>query len=188
MKKLYLIITILLIVHYSSFGQSLLGNGTFSINGNISFTSYHDNGADNNRTVFIFNPSFDYFVVDNLSLGVTININNISFGEYNNFSWGIGPSLRYYFRAAENIRPFAGFGYSYATEDATISAEDIKYNNIILNGGIDYFLTDNVALETIFSYTFTNIKLPDEYRTFYSDSDISRRSISMGLGINIFLR
>ena len=92
MKKLFLIVGILLIVHYSSFGQPLLGNGTFSINGNISFTSYYDKDADNDRTVFIFNPSFDYFILDNLSLGLTINFNNISFYEYNNSSLGIGPS------------------------------------------------------------------------------------------------
>ena len=188
MKKLYLVSAILLLLNFLTFGQSLLGQGTFSINGNISFTSYYEKNSENDRTIFIFNPSFDYFLIDNLSLGLTFNFSNISLGENSSSSWGIGPSLRYYFLAAENIRPFTGVGYSYATENTPVSNKDIKYNNIILNAGIDYFLTDNVALETILSYTFINMKLPDEYSNYYSDLDVSRRSISVGLGINIFLR
>ena len=188
MKRLYLVFAMTLLVHFLAFGQSLLEQGTFSINGNISFTSYYEKNSENNSTVFIFNPSFDYFLIDNLSIGLTLNFRNTSLGEYSNSNWGIGPSLRYYFNAGKSIKPFTGVGYSYATENATYSMEDFKYNNIILNAGVDYFLTDNVALETIISYTFINLKLPNDYRTYYQELDVTRKSLSVGLGVNIFLR
>jgi outer membrane protein W len=95
--------------------------------------------------------------------------------------------MRYYFNV-QSIKPFVGVGYSFANENSSLSDEDIKHNNIILNVGADYFLTDNIALETILGYTFMNIKYPKEYNLYYSDLETSRKSLSIGIGINVFLR
>lgn len=81
-----------------------------------------------------------------------------------------------------------GIGYSFTQQNTSISDDDIKQNNIILNLGADYFLTNDVALETIVSYTFMNFKFPPSYNTFYSESEMQRKSLSIGIGVNIFLR
>jgi outer membrane protein len=165
-----------------SSAQSVIERGTFSINGNISFTSNQEETSDLNSTLFIFNPRFDYFIIDNLSLGLSLNYQHSSFSNFSSSRKGIGPSLRYYFNMPA-VKPFLGVGYAYADDNTSII-----YNNMIMNAGVDYFLTDDVAIETILSYTISNVKYPQDYEMFYSDLKTTRKSLSIGLGINIFLR
>ncbi len=182
MKTSIIFIFIFLIFSNLSLGQSPIEKGTFSLNGNISFTSNYEEDDFFNSTIFIFNPRFDYFIINNLSLGLSLYFKNSSFAGTSSSSKGIGPSIRYYFDVL-NIKPFVGAGYSYADDNTSII-----YNNAILNLGVDYFLTDNVALETVLSYTFMDIKYPDVYQTYYPDLKSSRKSLSIGLGVNVFLR
>jgi len=187
MKNLFVLFSILFLLTSFTFGQSEIKQGTFSLNGSISYTSNYEESSDMDNSTFIFNPRFDFFVIDNLSFGLMLNYQNISFFGKNNSSWGIGPSARYYFNF-ENVKPFAGLGYSYSTENSSLSNDDIINNNIILSVGVDYFLTENVAIETIINYSFINMKLPEAYSSYYSDLNVSRKSLAIGLGINVFLR
>jgi outer membrane protein W len=171
----------------SAYSQSDLKSGTFSINGTISYTSNYEESSDMDNSTFIFNPRFDYFIINNFSLGLMLNYQNNSFFGHNNSSWGIGPSARYYF-TFDKIKPFVGAGYSYASENSTLTSDDIINNNIILTLGVDYFLTENVALETTVNYTFMNMKFPDVYSAYYNDLNVSRKSLSVGIGVNVFLR
>lgn len=187
MKNLFVVFLGLFLLTSFTFSQSELKQSTFSINGTISYTSNYEESSEMDYSTFIFDPRFDFFVMDNFSLGLMLNYQNNSFFGNNNSSWGIGPSARYYFNF-DRIKPFAGIGYSYVTENAIYSNDDIINNNIILNLGVDYFLTEDVALETIIKYTFINSKLPDEYSAFYSDLNVSKQSLSIGLGVNVFIR
>jgi len=177
------------IIYFSSYTycQSAIEKGTFSVNGNISFVSNYEEDNILNSTIFIFNPGFDYFIIDNLSIGIKVNYQNISYGISDNSSWGIGPSARYYFDV-QHIKPFLGIGYSFTQQNAAIPKNKIKQNNLILSLGADYFLTSNVALETLVSYSFENIKLPQSYNAFYSKLERQRKSLSIGIGINVFIR
>ena len=186
MKTSIILIALVLFIPNLIWSQTSIEKGTFSLGGNISFTSNYEETSDLNSTIFIFNPRFDYFIINNLSLGIMINYQNTSFVGQNNSSWGIGPSARYYFEV-QTIKPFLGIGYSFAQQDASLSDDKIKQNNIILNLGADYFLTNDVTLETIISYTFMNIKYPQFYSTYYSDLKTQRKALSIGLGVNVFL-
>lgn len=185
MKASLILIIIFIFISNLSWSQSTIEKGTISLNGNISFTSNYEEGDGLNSTIFIFNPRFDYFIIDNLSLGLMLNYQNISFGPSDNSSWGIGPSARYYFDV-QVVKPFLGIGYSFAQQNLS-NDDNIKQNNIILNLGADYFLTNDVALETIISYTFMNYKYPQSYNTFYSDLEGQRKTLSIGLGVNVFI-
>ena len=187
MKKFFVLFSVLFALTGFTFSQSEIKQGTFSLNGTISYTSNYEESSEMDNSTFIFNPRFDFFVIDNLSFGLMLNYQNISFFGKNNDSWGIGPSARYYLNF-EHLKPFVGIGYTYATEDASISNDDIINNNIILSVGVDYFLTENVAIETSINYSFINMKLPDAYNTYYTDLNVSRKSLAIGLGINVFLR
>lgn len=187
MKVSIIFIVLFLFISNLSWGQTSIEKGTISLNGSISFTSNYEEGDGINSTIFIFNPRFDYFIIDNLSIGLMLNYQNTSFVGRDNSSWGIGPSARYYFDV-QLIKPFLGIGYSVAQQNTSISDDKIKQNNIILNLGADYFLTNDVALETIVSYTFMNIKYPQSYNVFYSDLERQRKVLSIGIGVNVFIR
>ena len=186
MKASIIFIVVFLFIPNLTWSQSSIQKGTFSLGGNISFTSNYEESSDLNSTIFIFNPRFDYFVINNLSFGLMLNFQNTSFAGHNNSSWGIGPWARYYFEV-QPIKPFLGIGYSFAQQNSSISDDKIKQNNIILSLGADYFLTNDVALETIISYTFMNIKYPQSYSIYYSDLKTQRKALSIGLGVNVFL-
>ncbi len=187
MKKTSLLIILFLLFFGISFGQNIsLQKGTFSINGNISFTSSYPESSELNSSTFQFNPRFDYFVVNNFSLGVMIDYKYHTFAGRNNSSWGIGPSLRYYINF-DNIKPFAGAGYSYSYEGFFNSDDYNQYSNIILSIGTDYFINNNVALETVLNYTNSHIKNSNK-SLIYSDPDATVNSLSIGVGINFFFR
>lgn len=80
MKASIILTAIFLFISSLSWCQSSIEKGTISLNGNISFTSNYEEDADLNSTIFIFNPRFDYFIIDNLSLGIMLNYQNTSFG------------------------------------------------------------------------------------------------------------
>lgn len=166
-------------------GQSLIGKGTYSINGTVSFISYYDENSKFNSSVFIMSPGCDYFIIDNLSLGLKLNIQNESYGGTSYMNWGIGPSARYYM-SDKIFKPFLLVSYSYGQQNTSMSDDDIKLSDITFGVGGDYFLTDNVAIETLVSYTFTNITFPERMHPYYNDSQ--RKTLAIGIGVNVFLR
>lgn len=185
MKTSAILAILILFFSITSAGQSLIGKGTYSINGTVSFISYYNENSDFNSSVFIFSPGFDYFIIDNLSLGIKLSIQNETYGGTSNLNWGIGPSARYYL-TDKIFKPFLLVSYSYAQQNTSLSGEDIKLSNIAFGLGGDYFLSDNVALETLVSYTFTNTIFPERLHPYYNDSEM--KTLSIGIGVNVFLR
>lgn len=177
----------LLITGLSS-GQNLTGQGTYSINGTISFTSYSQEGVDKNTSVFNFSPGVDYFIIDNFSLGLSVSLQDVNYGGSSTTSWAVGPSARFYL-GKEPAKPFFMIGYAYGKQSASTSSDDITESDIKLGAGFDYFLTDNVALETIVSYTFMNIKYPSTNSyIIVSSREVKSRALAIGIGVNVFLR
>lgn len=171
-----------------SSGQNLTGKGTYSINGTISFTSYSEEGVSNNTSLFNFSPGADYFIVDNFSLGLRVNLQDVKYGGSSTTSWSLGPSARFYL-GKEPAKPFFMLGYAYGKQSSSVSSDEITESDIKLGAGFDYFLTDNVALEAIASYTFMNIKYPST-NTYYlaASREVNSKALAVGIGINVFLR
>jgi outer membrane protein W len=186
MKTSIICMVLVLSLTVLSNGQNLTGKGTFSINGTISFTSTSQENVDNNTSVLILNPGVDYFIIDNFSLGLALSIQDISYGSSSNTTWGVGPSARYYLNE-EKAKPFLLIAYSYAKQNSSGSNNDITQNNIQLGVGMDYFISDNVAVESLVSYTFINIKYPAVY-SYYSIQETKAKALAIGIGLNVFLR
>ncbi len=170
-------------------GQNLTGRGTYSINGTLSFASYSHEGVDNNTTILNFNPGVDYFIIDNFSLGLGVSIQEVSYSGSSNTTWAVGPSARFYL-GKEHAKPFFLIGYAYGKQNSSISTGDISESDIKLGAGMDYFLTDNVAVESVVSYTFINLTYPSEYSLFYVMPSHEEKSkvLAIGIGVNVFLR
>ncbi len=184
MKSAVLFVFLLLSV--SIMAQSPISKGTFNLNGNLSFSSQSYDEGDVNRNVLSLNPQVGYFFYDNISLSLSMNYDRISLGDASNTNWGIGPNLRYYFDL-EKVKPFFSLGYFYT--ETTTSGNDNKWkgSQLSFGCGLDYFISKNVALESIVSYNINNDTLPDSYKSLYKSLEQKSYIFKIGVGINFFL-
>ena len=90
MKKI--IIISLFIFSSALLAQSPLVKGTYSIGGNISFSSSSEDGEDNSSSIFNVAPKIGYFFIDNIYTGSSLLYNYYSRGEHSNSTYGISNS------------------------------------------------------------------------------------------------
>ena len=169
------------------YSQVALKKGVYSLGGSIEYNSSKNTLNDLSETTvksssFAFQPSFSYFVIDNLSIGASVSFLyyeiEMSSSVYNYDSkardrqFGIGPSIRYYFET-NNIVPFLGIADSYSKD---IDSEQ-EGNAFSISGGFDYFLSNSVGLEPYLSYSIVHFTKPDQ----------KTNSFSIGLRINYFI-
>lgn len=174
-----------LFMSFSMLAQSPISKGTINLNGNLSFSSQSYENSDPTLSILSINPQASYFLVDNLSLGLAVNYERRSIGA-SSTNYGIGPNLRYYF-ILEKFYPFISLGYSYTKSFNSSNDDMFNGNQYIISGGVAYFLTKSVALETAISYRIDRKTLPDSYKSYYKDLDIKSNIIMFGVGINIFI-
>ncbi len=143
--------------------QNILPAKTINLNGSLSFSTESSNDGCDRGNVLSLNPQFGYFFIDNLSLSV--NFDRISVGGVSSTNWGIGPSLRYYLPLDKAI-PFLSLGYNYTRSSYSSLNNNITGNAFLISGGVDYFLAKNAAIETIITYSHTNLNLPSSFGLF----------------------
>ena len=187
-SKKVLSITIFLLFNSFMFSQPALKKGVYYLGGSIEFTTSKNTMNESfgftstvKETYLLFQPSFSYFIIDNLSIGTSVlyfyEETEISYQSSNNQKsiyrqLGIGPSIRYYF-GGNNIVPFVGVGDSYSK---SIDSEQ-ENNMFTITGGIDYFLSKSIGLEPFLSYSIIHYTKPDQ----------SINNFSIGLRINYFI-
>lgn len=166
--------------------QTPMEKGTISLNGSLSYSSQSYEGSDDNRNILMLNPQAGYFIAENFSLGLSLSYINYSLGSASSTEWGIGPNLRYYL-PAEKVKPFFSLGYGYTKSSNSTNDDKWIGTQFIITAGLDYFMTENVALETIMSYSFNNERLPDSYKSFYKNLDQKSTTLLIGIGLNYFI-
>jgi len=187
-SKMFLLLIITLLLSNSLlYSQAALKKGVYYLGGSIEYLNSKNTvddtyGTTTKSSYFRFQPSFSYFVIDNLSIGGTISYfyyeSEVSSSPYyiNGKSifreFGIGPSIRYYF-GTSTIVPFLGVGDVYSKD---IDSEQ-ESNTFSISGGFDYFLSNSIGLEPFLSYSIIHYNKPDQ----------SISSFSIGLRINYFI-
>lgn len=128
--------------------------GNMMIGGSFSFSSTtQETGNDDIKSSsFGVNPTFGYFVSDNLAVGV-----NVGFGSYNynnddkQTNLNFGPFVRYYKFIAEEKFAFvadAGFNIGSGTYDSNLLGERKFSNfNIYVSPGFAYFFSPKWSLD-----------------------------------------
>lgn len=165
------------------FAQDALKKGVYNLGGSISYSNSKDTSPGTTVKQFSFSiaPELNYFVIDNLLVGGNITFQyfeyEFSSGNYIynkdvEHIYGIGPSIRYYF-AGSDIIPFIGASASYLT----INNSDFEAKSFTATAGINYFLSNSVALEPFLSYTTRSISSQDE----------TTNTFSIGVRINYFI-
>lgn len=179
--------TVILVLLFTSisFSQSPTSQGTINLNGTLSFSTQYSNDINDGRSILSINPQIGYFIIDNLSGGVSLNFNRISVSWNKLTDWSIGPAARYYF-PLEQLYPFIGVGFNYFESFNANSDDLIKGNSIVFSLGLDHFLTTNVAIETVLNYSIEATTYPPS-TIFYVNRTAKRNLFFIGVGINFFL-
>jgi hypothetical protein len=153
MKRILFIM--MLFVSSSIFSQQGLMKGSYTVGGNISYTSMSMEDESNNRNFFVFAPTLGYFFVNHLYLGLGLTYIYQSHGDFSNNTFGFGPSARYYFTLGK-FNPFIGCNYSYNkiidSDDRTTTSK-----TFVASGGSLYFVTECFAMQVSVNYSFNNI-------------------------------
>lgn len=196
--KSFKVIAVLILVFFSGstlFSQSAIKKGNYTLSGSVSY-SYSKNTIDNESSDYTlkaynfgFSPAFGFFISDNLLVGgnISFNYNELnSISTYRNIfgtpvtlenksirrHFALGPEIRYYFTSL-SFFPFLEIAYNYSKELATD-----QYGHIFnFTGGINYFISNSVALEPFIGYSIGKYKNPDQ--------DLN--TFSIGIRVNYFI-
>ena len=152
--------------------QTNKGNFIVAGSSNLSFDlgkeKYKSEGTTEDWYSFFnlnFQPMAGYFFIDNLSAGLFIDLSIYSEKDaedddkYTETTFAIGPFARYYAFTSKYFKPFVhgqvGFGF-YRDKEKYSGGSDYTYKEgyftYLLGVGADYFLNDNVAIETLIGF------------------------------------
>lgn len=126
--------------------------GDIFLEGNIGFNSSNDKNTDEKFSGFNISPKMGYLISEDLAIGGELSfmsskseVAGVDTGDYSAF--GVGVFARYYFLdLGERFKTFTEFGVGYNSQNDKIS--DSKFNTINagLDLGINYFVTEKIAL------------------------------------------
>jgi hypothetical protein len=124
-------------------------SGIFGAKGQVAISSdaglYIENtstsGDDEapSSTTLQLRPAFDYFVIDNLSLGGFLGIDYSSVSDSHSTTWAIGPRIGYNIPVSPRFSIWPKLGFSFASTSQTIDADppnddlSVSSTNLALN-------------------------------------------------------
>jgi outer membrane protein len=172
-------------------GNVLIGGGT---NMNLSFMNSKwktddISGDAGKATNLELTPQIGYFVSDGLALGVQLPISysaeeDESNEKFSTTSLAFVPFIRYYFGTGI-VKPYIHGGLGFGTLNMKYkpnfgSTESMSAGMFLfeMGGGLNYFISDNVALDFGLGYAYASAKP-------YEDNNVNYRNISAGVGITL---
>jgi outer membrane protein len=204
MKKERLILSVILCLSFSIFGQTEKGN--FYIGGGSDFRFYkiengsksdyssYDSSQKSNSSGFAMNLKGGYFLTDRFLLGVSLPISytksdasNINYTEVGLFSFRVGPFVRRYLEG-EKWKFFLEAGVGFGSQerpkfyyDGTYKSSVFQYNGGL---GVALFLNRKVSLDFMLNYNYYSSKDVDDNSS--NSMDISK-GIQSEIGLSIYL-
>lgn len=177
--KSFLVVTLLLFAGLSANAQTEKGRmkvgGTLLFNSGTPSVTYEFDGTNETykgepTSVFVMTPSFSYFVIDNLAVGVDLSFLSVSskLEEGEGASKGnllaFMPNVSYYFNTSSNFKPYLRGGVGYGRLSLGAGNVSSNHDGFVAAGTVGgaYFITNNVALDLGVNYTFASSKIGDE--------------------------
>jgi outer membrane protein len=198
--KILIFFLFLIVSSTAIMAQTEKGNFEFSGGAGLQFISnnlkYVYNGStDGKMTIGSLSilPSFGYFVIDNLAIGlagnITISTNKDESGDKTvSTSTLICPTAIYYFTMDGKIRPIAQIGVGLASQSQKYvpktgsnnksSARGMAFN---IGGGISYFIKENISINLGLSYTLATLKDSDD-----NNSKLKEGNLGSNVGFSLF--
>ena len=186
MKKSVLFLSIFISLNGFSQIQKPISKGNFIIDGGASFgysksTSEVGNTISKNST-YIINlfPTFAYFVVDNLAIGLSVPFNYGGSKNSKSYAFGLGPIVKYYLSKGPFFKMSLFFSNSKSIGNDVVSAKILEFEPGI---GFAFFINPKVSIEPSLNYSFAH------YKSGVSTSNYSVKdnNIKLQLGITVFI-
>jgi len=154
----------------------LVGGGTFLSN-KVQTTYYTDYSKTSVFTISL-TPGFDYFIIDNLAIGLNTSISYYKQQTTKDYGLGIGPTVRYYFKNGFFIKAETIFSFMHGLGDTSTD----KQNSYSLVPGVGYafFINQKVAFEPCLSYQYI-------YHYYYAHLKDKANNILLELKFSIFI-
>lgn len=186
MKKIFFLLIILVSICFSSsYAQTSKGNVMLGLSPVISLTGYGSDMASlgfssikyksdegdsdgDKMTNFGLIPEVGYFVIDDLAVGLDINVSYTSSkseeGDKSSTSYmAAGPFVRYYFPMTK-VSPFIELNSSFGKHVDKYEDEDFKTNITSLGGvvGLAFPLGEKVTFDFAAGYNSLMLKEPED--------------------------
>ncbi|TYB79843.1 outer membrane beta-barrel protein [Bizionia myxarmorum] len=154
----------------STFG---FAEGDVFIEGTVGFSSANNKNTDEKESSFNISPKAGYFVTEDLAVGLDVSFQSskeevagVDTADLSGF--GAGVFARYYFLdLGKRFKTFSEFGVGYATakDKSGIVEQKINVIGAGIDLGINYFVTENIALtfglKNILSFTSGKAEVGD---------------------------
>ena len=188
MKKLFLFAAV--IFASASYAQTEKGNWFAGSDLGLSYTSEtttpkYDGtkGSETTVSTLKFTPNVNYFVIDNLAVGLGLEYTNIKTKGVSDSKnmFTIAPNATYFFPIGGKLAPFVGAKVGFASQSEG-KDDSQKYRGLTLGakGGIAYFVNEGAAITGYLGY--------DYYRlTQKKDNKYEQRIGNFGVGIGVAL-
>ena len=189
MKKLFLLAAVAFAS--ASYAQTEKGNWFAGSDLGLSYTSEtitpkYDGtkGSETTVSTLKFTPNVNYFVIDNLAVGLGLEYTNSkakgASDSENIFT--IAPNATYFFPLSANLAPFVGAKVGYAMASAG-SSDANKDNGLVFGGkaGIAYFVNQGAAITGYVGYDSYSLK-----NKANSKVETQRGLLGVGVGVALF--
>ncbi|WP_314200243.1 outer membrane beta-barrel protein [Capnocytophaga sputigena] len=190
MKKFLLMVAVAFSA--ATYAQTEKGNWMAGSDLGLSFNSVKTTprydgraGDDLTENTFKFTPNINYFVINNLAVGLGLSYENTTAKVRNNETkkntFIIAPNATYFFPIGGKLAPFVGAKVGFASQSEG-KDDSQKYRGLTLGakGGIAYFVNEGAAITGYLGY--------DYYRlTQKKDNKYEQRIGNFGVGIGVAL-
>lgn len=200
LMKLLMVVILLIMTAQSSFAQTIKGNFVLSGGTGLQFVSSNVKNVYDGETEYedkisslSVMPSFAYFVIDNLAIGLNSTITTATSKDEDgdkdvSISTMILPTALYYFPMEGKIRPIVQVGIGLSSETYKYipkSGDDEKmsYSGLAFNfgGGFAYFIKENISLNFGVSYTKATLTDSDDDK-----SEVKQGNFGSNIGLSIY--
>lgn len=172
-------------------GSWMFGGGSsFSFSSSKSTPEFDGEELDEESKVSSINFTADanYFIVENLAVGVELLVNTtkneidspFGEGEYKTNSFGVLPGATYYFKN-DNIAPFVGAKIGYMSAGG--EEDDSKFSGLAYGGeaGVAFFINSNVSVDLSVGYLSSKLSNKEE-----EDYKQKNNTLAAGFGFSVY--
>lgn len=195
-----LMVTVVITMASESFAQAKKGDfvlsgssGIQAISSNAKYIYDGKTNTEDKTTTLSFTPSFAYFVVDNLAIGLASNLTSTidkeeAGNKYVSSSTMIIPTFLYYFPVEGRIMPIVQLGAGLVSQTFKYipksgNDEKMSASGLVLNfgGGVAYFVKEHISLNLGLSYTAINLTDGDDNK-----SKMKQGNFGTNVGLSIY--
>ncbi|HLW62253.1 MAG TPA: OmpW family outer membrane protein [Flavobacterium sp.] len=175
------------------------GSTSLNFNSTTPTTKYDGKSQDGIKTSnLIITPSFGYFVIDNLAIGMDLELSSQKTEIYDDYNsvyrdakrtiFAVIPSATYYFSTDSRVFPYIGAGAGYASAKSKVETSETENDNFFawkVKAGISYMITNDIAVD--FGLNYNQLSTKYNSTSINPEHKLIAKNFGATLGFSIFL-